>query len=123
MMKVVGEEGTSLDDYTIYLKGEFLDAVYLQQNSFDTVDCSVSVERQRATFGIVTRILGSKLKLKDKDEARSWFNTLRQKFLDLNGAEWNSPRFKELGTVIATMINERAESIAAAASRHIEALE
>ncbi|HPW47648.1 MAG TPA: V-type ATP synthase subunit A, partial [Rectinema sp.] len=35
MMKVVGEEGTSLEDYVIYLKSEFLDAVYLQQNSFD----------------------------------------------------------------------------------------
>ena len=38
MMKVVGEEGTSLDDYVLYLKGEFLDSVYLQQNSFDPVD-------------------------------------------------------------------------------------
>jgi V/A-type H+/Na+-transporting ATPase subunit A len=35
MMKVVGEEGTSMDDFLVYLKGEFLDAVYLQQNSFD----------------------------------------------------------------------------------------
>ena len=35
MMKVVGEEGTSIDDYVTYLKGEMLDAVYLQHNSFD----------------------------------------------------------------------------------------
>ena len=47
MMKVVGEEGTSLDDYIVYQKGEFLDAVYLQQNSFDPVDSSVSPERQK----------------------------------------------------------------------------
>ena len=53
MMKVVGEEGTSLDDYLVYLKGEFLDAVYLQQNSFDPVDASVVPERQRRTFGLV----------------------------------------------------------------------
>ena len=31
MMKVVGEEGTSAEDYIIYQKGELLDAVYLQQ--------------------------------------------------------------------------------------------
>ncbi|MGN0715184.1 MAG: V-type ATP synthase subunit A, partial [Anaerovoracaceae bacterium] len=35
MMKVVGEEGTSIEDYITYQKGELLDAVYLQQNSFD----------------------------------------------------------------------------------------
>ena len=29
MMKVVGEEGTSIDDFVIYLKSEYLDAVYL----------------------------------------------------------------------------------------------
>jgi len=46
MMKVVGEEGTSLEDYVVYLKSEFLDAVYLQQNSFDPVDAAVSPSRQ-----------------------------------------------------------------------------
>lgn len=50
MMKVVGEEGTSLDDYIVYLKGEFLDAVYLQQNSFDEIDSAVTVERQNYSF-------------------------------------------------------------------------
>ncbi|MCH5321535.1 MAG: V-type ATP synthase subunit A, partial [Eubacterium sp.] len=35
MMKVIGEDGTTLSDYIIYLKAEMLDAVYLQQNSFD----------------------------------------------------------------------------------------
>jgi len=41
MMKVVGEEGTSIADYATYQKSELLDACYLQQNSFDPVDSSV----------------------------------------------------------------------------------
>ena len=40
MMKVVGEEGTSLADFIVYLKEEMLDAVYLQQNSFDLTDAN-----------------------------------------------------------------------------------
>ena len=47
MMKVVGEEGTSAEDYIIYQKGELLDAVYLQQNSFDPIDAACPPERQR----------------------------------------------------------------------------
>ena len=43
MMKVVGEEGTSLEDFTTYLKAEFLDAVYLQQNAFSETDASTPV--------------------------------------------------------------------------------
>ena len=46
MMKVVGEEGTSAEDYIIYQKGELLDAVYLQQNSFDPIDAACPPERQ-----------------------------------------------------------------------------
>jgi V/A-type H+-transporting ATPase subunit A len=59
MMKVVGEEGTSLDDYVVYLKSEYLDAVYIQQNSFDPVDAAVSPERQKYVFSQVVEILGA----------------------------------------------------------------
>ncbi|MDR3333569.1 MAG: V-type ATP synthase subunit A, partial [Treponema sp.] len=81
MMKVVGEEGTSLDDYVVYLKGDFLDSVYFQQNTFDPVDASVSPERQEHIFVMILRILGSKFSFTDKAEARTWFNRLRQRFL------------------------------------------
>ncbi|MCQ2380654.1 MAG: V-type ATP synthase subunit A, partial [Victivallaceae bacterium] len=34
MMKVVGEEGTAMDDFVVYMKREFPDYVFLQQNTF-----------------------------------------------------------------------------------------
>jgi V/A-type H+-transporting ATPase subunit A len=58
MMKVVGEEGTSLQDYIIFQKGEFLDSVYFQQNSFDPVDAAVTPERQIMVFGRILRDSG-----------------------------------------------------------------
>lgn len=94
MMKVIGEEGTTTEDFIEYMKSEFLDAVYMQQNSFDEIDSSVSVERQKYTFKKVVSILGSDFDLKDKDEARIFFNQLRQKFIDWNYSVWNSDDFK-----------------------------
>ena len=94
MMKVVGEEGTSLDDYVLYLESEFLDHVYLQQNAFDPVDASTSAERQRYVFALLIKILLAQFDLQDKAEARTFFYTLRQGFLDLNGLEWDSEAFK-----------------------------
>ena len=84
MMKVVGEEGTSTEDFVLYMKSEFLDSVYFQQNSFDEVDAAVSVERQNYVFNKVLKVLGSDFALKDKDEARTFFNQMRQKFVDWN---------------------------------------
>ncbi|MFW6356371.1 MAG: V-type ATP synthase subunit A [Spirochaetota bacterium] len=111
MMKVVGEEGTSLDDYVWYLKGEFTDSVYLQQNAFDAVDAAVSVDRQKYTFQILFDLLTSKLNFGEKEEARSWFAQLRQRFLDLNGAESQSDSFKELEAEIKKTINDRRAGV------------
>lgn len=96
MMKVIGEEGTTTEDYIEYLKSDFLDSVYFQQNSFDEVDNSVSVERQTYTLEKVLRILGSDFDLNSKDDARSYFNSMRQLFIDWNYSTWKDDAFVSL---------------------------
>ena len=107
MMKVIGEEGTSTEDYILYLKSEFLDSVYLQQNSFDPVDVSVSTERQKHVFNLILNILGAEFNIKTKDEARQYFYQLRQKFLDYNGSESDSESFKSLEEEIISMLESK----------------
>ena len=118
MMKVVGEEGTSLDDYVVYLKSELLDAVYLQQNAFDPVDASVDTERQQYIFDILFQVIGGTFKLSAKEEARDYFNNIRQRFVDLNGAEWDSEDFSKIEQDIKNQINEKFDGYEA----HAEAL-
>ncbi|WP_020613382.1 V-type ATP synthase subunit A [Sediminispirochaeta bajacaliforniensis] len=107
MMKVVGEEGTSIDDYIVYLKSDFIDYVYLQQNSFDPVDAAVGVERQTYVFNLLFEIIGSAYDLSQKDEARTYFNQLRQRFLDFNGSEWKSDEFVAQEKKIRQMFDEK----------------
>ncbi len=94
MMKVVGEEGTTLSDYITYLKAEMLDAVYLQQNSFDLVEANCGRERQRYVTDKLVYVLGSNYALENKDDARGFFNRMRQRFIDWNYAEFESEAFK-----------------------------
>jgi len=123
MMKVVGEEGTSIDDFLVYLKGEFLDAVYLQQNSFDAVDASVSPERQQSMFSKCVGILGASFNFKDKDTARGWFNQLRQRYLDMNSIEWGTDAFKKADADLKAFVDERVTGLDKHAIRIIESLE
>ena len=95
MMKVVGEEGTTLSDYITYLKSEMLDAVYLQQNSFDLVEANCGKQRQRYVTDKLVYILGSNYALQNKDDARGFFNHMRQKFIDWNYTEFESEAFKK----------------------------
>jgi len=111
MMKVVGEEGTSMDDYIIYLKGDLIDSVYFQQNSFDAVDAAVKPERQIYIFTKLLVILASQFSFSDKNEARTWFNKLRQKFLDYNGAQWKSDRFDTLESEIEKTIKGKSQGL------------
>ncbi|WP_319414819.1 V-type ATP synthase subunit A [Marispirochaeta aestuarii] len=120
MMKVVGEEGTSLDDFVVYLKSDFLDAVYLQQDSFDAIDFSVSVERQEHIFNILFKVLGGKLNFESKEEARSYFNNLRQLFIDYNRSQWQGDEFKELEGKILEMIEERQSGMESKAARLLQ---
>ena len=95
MMKVVGEEGTSLSDYVTYLKSDMLDAVYLQQNSFDLIEANCGRERQQYVTDKLVKVLGSEYELADKDEARSFINRMRQRFIDWNYTEFESEAFRK----------------------------
>lgn len=110
MMKVVGEEGTSLADFTCYLKAEFLDAVYLQQNAFSDSDATTPVERQQIMFGVVEKALFTEYGFADKDAARRFFMDLQQTFIDWNDKKMESPEF-------AAIQKSLEDKIAAAAAK------
>ncbi len=108
MMKVVGEEGTSNDDYIIYQKGELLDAVYLQQNSFDPIDAACEPERQKHEFAVMYDILMRRYDLQDKKEIRAFFNQLRQELLDWHNTVWQSPEFAAQEKVVVDFYMAKA---------------
>ncbi|MCH5191498.1 MAG: V-type ATP synthase subunit A [Oscillospiraceae bacterium] len=117
MMKVVGEDGTTLSDYIIYLKAEMLDAVYLQQNSFDLVDANCGTLRQRYVTDKLIRILGSDYTIDKKDDARGFFNRMRQKFIDWNYTEFESDDFKRAESEIDTLYKEGNGKLGSVAER------
>ena len=106
MMMVVGEEGTSLEDFETFLKGEFLDAVYLQQNAFDEVDAASSPDRQLYVFTKVHQVLVGTFAFEHKEQAREFFYQLRQLFIDWNYIAGDTDEFKEQEEKINRLIEE-----------------
>ena len=109
MMKVVGEEGTSLDDFTQYLKAEFLDAVYLQQNAFSEVDASTPAERQKEMFDVVEKALLADYTFTEKDESRRFFLSLQQAFIDWNNTPTADAGFAKGKADLLAKIAEKAK--------------
>ena len=107
MMKVIGEDGTSMADFQIYLKMEFLDYVYLQQNTFDAVDGACSADRQKRMLAQVMEVLNADFDFEEKEEARSYFLALRQLFIDWNYLAGDTADFAAKQQEIVSKIAEK----------------
>ena len=107
MMKVIGEEGTSAEDYILYQKGELLDAVYLQQNSFAPIDAACEPERQAHEFNVLYDVLTRDYALSDKKEIRAFFNQVRQEFLDWHGTVYGTPEFAAQETKLTDLYRSK----------------
>ncbi len=111
MMKVVGEEGTSMDDFVVYLKSEYLDSVYLQQDAYHEIDAACSAERQKYVFDRVYAILKTPFGFGDKDSARGFFLKLTQATKDWNRVAFDSEEFKNLESQIFSSVKEVSKNV------------
>lgn len=95
MMQVTGEEGISLEDFVTYQKSLLFDMVYLQQDAFDPVDVSVSLERQKEFLPQVAGYLKRDYLFADKDQARAYFTRLTSLFKNLNYSPRGSQEYED----------------------------
>lgn len=107
MMKVVGEDGVSIEDFIVNLKADFLDSVYIQQNGFDPIDAATNSERQGYVFSkLVNDILKKDFSFEDKGQARQFFYQMRQLFIDWNYKEWRSKVFQDQESKIDKLLSK-----------------
>ena len=96
MMTVVGEEGTSIDDFTVAQKADFFDNCYLQQNAFDEVDAATPAERQQFVFDKMIEVIDLDFGFTDKDLARKTIVGISDLFRNWNYAATDSDEYKKL---------------------------
>lgn len=105
---LMGEKGITDETYIRYQKSELLDAVFLQQNSFDEVDGVSNPKRLRIMCDMVLKIIDTPLSIKGKEEIRSHFNFVRQAFLDWNYMKIDDSEFEKQKTKLLNLIKQRA---------------
>jgi len=91
MMQVTGEEGVTVEDFITYQKAVLVDMVYLQQDAFDEIDASTTLERQQRTFELLADLVSRNYRFEDKDQARDYFTRVTGLFKNLNYTGKDSP--------------------------------
>jgi len=104
MMTVVGEEGTSTEDFTVALKADFFDNCYLQQNAFDEVDGATPAERQQLVFDKILEVLDLDFEFEDKSTARQTMVRGTDLFRNWNYAASDSEEYRQWLTRIDQFI-------------------
>ncbi len=105
-MLLMGEKGITDESYIRYQKAELLDAVFLQQNSFDKVDGVTGPERLRLMFTLVKEIIDAPVSIQGKEAIRSHFNFLRQAFLDWNYMALDDEKFEKQKSKLTTLVKQ-----------------
>jgi len=106
-MEVVGKEGTSMEDYLVYLKAELFSFAYLQQNAFDKEDVYCGLDQQQQQFRLVNEIFDQEFNFSSKDQAKEYFLQLQNQLRNLNFLPFNTEKYHSL----MTEIRERLERI------------
>jgi V/A-type H+-transporting ATPase subunit A len=109
MMTVVGEEGVSIEDLIVYLKGEMFDAAYLQQNAYDAIDCFAPIPRQIRDFKLINRAIRAPFSFETKVAARQFFARLQDAFYQKNYHAVESEQYAAYEAQIVEMITQGAE--------------
>lgn len=106
---LMGERGITNEAYITYQKSELLDAVFLQQNSFNEVDGVTNPERLRMMFDLVKYIIEAPVHIETKDDIRSHFNFLRQAFLDWNYLKIDDQKFDKQKAKIVNLVKQKTD--------------
>lgn len=106
MMQVTGEESVTMEDFITQQKALFVDMVYLQQDAFDSVDASVSLERQKLTFELIYDISTSSFSFADKPAARAFFTKLTSDLKNFNYASEKTPEYESYLGNARSVFNE-----------------
>ena len=110
MMLVVGEEGINIEDLTIFLKAEMIDAVCLQQDSFDNVDRATSRQRQVADFLLLMEMVRTVFVFENKEEVKREMTHLQNLFFQMKYYPFEAEGYMKYRTEIEDILRKGVRS-------------
>ena len=106
-INILGDDSVPIDYHITLWKAEFVDFVILQQDAFDKVDASTSLERQEYMLKKVINITRSEFRFESFEEVATYFKRLINIFKQLNYAVFKSEEFHTIEEEAKGILEER----------------
>lgn len=104
---ILGDDGVPVDYHLIYWKSELIDFVILQQDAFDNIDGSTSMERQKYMLTLVLKLIRSEFNFDSFDQVNPYFKRLINVFKQMNYSEFLSDSFNQFEAEVEAILAER----------------
>jgi V/A-type H+-transporting ATPase subunit A len=109
-INILGDDGVPLDYHISYWKSELIDFIILQQDAFDDVDASTSMERQEYMFSKVINVCRRDFAFDDFESCSAYFKKMINIFRQMNYSEFESEDFKRYETEIEELLTEKVQA-------------
>lgn len=106
-INILGDDGVPLEFHERFWNSELIDAVILQQDSFDNIDANCPMHRQKYMLEKVLNITDKKFNFDTFDDVNTFFKRLINQLKQMNYAEWESEKFRSYERELGEMMNER----------------
>ena len=106
-INILGDASVPIDYHVTLWKSEFVDFIILQQDAFDKIDASTSLERQEYMLKKVISVTRSKFKFEGFEEVATYFKRLINVFRQLNYTVFKSEEFYKTEEEAKAILEER----------------
>ncbi|MDA0195620.1 MAG: V-type ATP synthase subunit A [Bacteroidetes bacterium] len=109
---ILGDDAVPPEYHVNFWKAELIDFGFIQQDSFDEVDMSTSIERQRAMLNRFYKISVMDFPFSDFQEIGSYFKKLINLFKQMNYVPLDSNEFRKFENDLDLMLQPYATPVA-----------
>lgn len=106
-INILGDDSVPIDYHIVLWKSELVDFVILQQDAFDKVDASTSMERQKYMLEKIIEITRAEFEFESFEEVSPYFKRMINTFKQMNYAVFNSDDFKKFEKEAEEILAER----------------
>ncbi len=108
-INILGDDGVPIDYHERYWKSEIVDFVILQQDAFDDIDQSSSLERQKYMLKLVLEICHEEFLFANFEEVNPFYKKLINMSRQMNYSEFKSEKFYDSEKELKATIAERKQ--------------
>ena len=104
-INILGDDGVPMEYHNRYWKSELIDFIILQQDAFDSIDCSTPMDRQEFMLNKVLEVCDASVDFETFEDCSAHYKSIINIMRQMNYAEFKSADFNKYLEQLNKMIN------------------